>query len=106
MMIKKAEEAQSVNEARFTKNIIFNEGKSTVFILNFLPGQALPPHPHPNAHVYLYVMEGNGICTIDDEKHDITVKDIIHCENKQVLSIENTGSERLSIYVVLARESS
>ncbi|MBW8350657.1 cupin domain-containing protein [Bacillus sp. IITD106] len=106
MTIKKAGEAQTFSDARFTKNVLFSEGKSTAFVLNFFPGQALPPHPHPNAHVYLYVMEGSGICTIDDEKHDITVKDVIHCEDNQVLSIENMGSEQLSIYVVLARKSS
>ncbi|MCR2821483.1 cupin domain-containing protein [Lederbergia panacisoli] len=104
MTIKKAEESQTYNEVRFTKNVLFNEGKSTAFTLNFLPGQTLPPHPHPNAHVYLFVMEGSGICTIDDEKHDITAKDVIHCEDKQVLSIENNGNEQMSIYVVLARE--
>ncbi|MBS4219818.1 cupin domain-containing protein [Bacillus sp. FJAT-49711] len=105
MTIKKAEESQTFNDARFTKNILFKEEGTTAFILNFLPGQTLPPHPHPGAHVYLFVMEGSGICTIDNEKHDISAKDVIHCEDKQILSVENNGHAPLSIYVVLAKKS-
>ncbi|GIN71978.1 hypothetical protein J14TS2_24530 [Bacillus sp. J14TS2] len=104
MDIRNATEVQDYQESRFTKNILYQNDKSTAFVLNFLPGQMLPPHPHPNAHVYLYTIEGTGTCTIDGDEQVISVKDVIHCENQQILSIENTGEGPLSIYVVLAKE--
>ncbi len=36
------QEYMQYNEERFTKRIIFKEGESTVFLLNFMPQQALP----------------------------------------------------------------
>ncbi|WP_062107176.1 cupin domain-containing protein [Bacillus niameyensis] len=104
MELINAKDQQQFDENRFTKINLFQKGKSTAFLLNFLPGQTLPAHPHPNAHVYLYVLEGTGICKIDDEVQPIGPNDVIHAENEQIVSIENNGKERLSIYVVLAKE--
>ncbi|WP_057984607.1 hypothetical protein [Lederbergia galactosidilytica] len=63
MDIRNAAEVQVSQETRFSKNTLYQNGKSTAFVLNFLPGQSLPPHPHSNAHVYLFVIEGTGTCT-------------------------------------------
>lgn len=104
MNIKNIQESQTYSDTRFTKNIIFQEGKSTAFILNLLPGQVLPPHPHPNAHVYLLVLEGSGLCIIDGEKQEINEKNAIHCQYEQRLSIENNSEHPLSLYVVLAKD--
>ena len=93
MTIKNAVDAQEFSENRFTKKPLFQEGKTTAFVLNFLPGQTLPPHPHPNSHVYLYVIEGSGICIIDGQEHKISEKDVIHAEDQQILSIENNGDD-------------
>ncbi|MDF2858522.1 MAG: cupin protein [Neobacillus sp.] len=37
---------QVFNEKRFTKQIIFKNNNSTIFILNFIPGQQMPAHYH------------------------------------------------------------
>lgn len=105
MTIKNISEIQTFNSDKFTKDIIFKESTSQAFILNFMPGQKLPSHGHPYTHVYLLVIEGNGTCQIDEEKYDIKQNDAIHCEKEQLLSIENTSDNKLSLYVVLARES-
>lgn len=104
MDIRTITEMQTYQDERFTKNLLYQNEKSTAFVLNFLPGQSLPPHPHPGAHVYLNVIEGNGMCTIDDEEQEIMLKDVIHCADQQVLSVKNTGEGPLSIYVVLAKD--
>ena len=101
--IKNTETMQQFSEERFTRNVLFQEGKTTAFMLNFLPGQSLPPHPHPNAHVYIFVVQGEGTCTIDEEELSLSEKDVIHCADQQKLSIENTGNEPLSLYVVMAK---
>lgn len=105
MTIKNAGEDKEFNDGRLVKTELFQEGKTTALVLNFLPGQVLPPHPHPDSNVYMYVIEGKGICKIDDKEHPISEKDVIHAADKQHVSIENTGDSTLSIYVVQAHES-
>ncbi len=41
------------NEEKFTKRVIFKEGESTVFVLNFSKNQALPAHKHPGTNVFI-----------------------------------------------------
>ena len=41
MTIKNAVDAQEFSENRFTKNPLFQKGKTTAFVLNFFPGQTL-----------------------------------------------------------------
>lgn len=102
-MVKNIEAAQTFNEERLTKEPLFQEGNTQAFVINLMPGQALPPHPHPNAHVYVYVVEGDGIVTIDDHVQGITEKDVIHAYDQQIVSIENTGMDPMSLYIVLSR---
>ncbi|MFK4996670.1 cupin domain-containing protein [Bacillus sp. N9] len=105
MTIKNVSDVKRFNEGRLVRTQLFQEGKTTAYVLNFLPGQTLPPHPHPDSHVYLYVIEGEGRCTIDDQQYDIAENDVIHAVDKQHVSIENMGDTPLSIYVVQAHES-
>ncbi len=102
-MQKNIQEFQEFNESRFVRKTLFQEGKTNAFVLNLLPGQSVPPHPHPNAHVYMYVVEGEGTFIIDEKELSVSQTDVIHCEDQQVLEIENTGDKPLSIYVVLAK---
>ncbi|MEH7522992.1 hypothetical protein V7149_06845 [Bacillus sp. JJ1503] len=48
---KSITDAIEFSEEKFTKRIIFREGESTVFVLNFMPGQKLPAHKHPGTNV-------------------------------------------------------
>ncbi|GIN92315.1 hypothetical protein J6TS1_25200 [Siminovitchia terrae] len=102
-MLKNIKESQEFNESRFVRKKLFQEGKTDAFVLNLLPGQSVPPHPHPNAHVYMYVVEGAGTLIIDEKELTVSQKDVVHCEDQQMLEIENTGDKPLSIYVVLAK---
>ncbi|RWZ58626.1 cupin domain-containing protein [Halobacillus fulvus] len=106
MTIRKVKDFQSFDDEHMTKQIIFKEEKSQAFVLNFMPGQKLPSHGHPYAQVYLLVLEGKGRCIIDEEEETIKKGDVIHCHKEQNISIENIGSENLSLYAVLAREGS
>ncbi|MGI8314154.1 cupin domain-containing protein [Halobacillus mangrovi] len=95
---------QKFDEKRMTKQMVFEEEKSKAFVLNFMPGQHLPSHSHPYTQVYLLVLAGTGKCKIDDHEYKIEKGDTIHCSKEEMLSLENTGTERMSVYVVLARE--
>ena len=98
---KSIKEAQEFSEKQFTKRIIFREGGSTVFVLNFLPGQQLPTHKHPGSEVFLMVIQGNGTLTIDGVAHEIEEKDIIHSGGDEEFAFTNSSDEPVSLYVML-----
>ena len=84
----------------------FNEGGSTVFVLNFMPGQQLAPHKHPGSEVYLYVVTGSGTVIIDGTETQVSTQDVIHSGGDGLLSFTNNGSEPASLYVVLSKTPS
>ncbi len=96
---------QEFKEDSFTKRVIFNNGNSTAFILNFLPGQILPAHKHPGAEVYLLVVSGKGTIIIDGRESEVTETELIHTGSDEELSFINTSSDRVSLYVVLNKLS-
>jgi quercetin dioxygenase-like cupin family protein len=94
---------QEYNDGKFTKKVIFNNGDSTAFILNFMPAQKLPAHKHPGSEVYLYVLNGNGTIIIDGNETAIKEADIIHTSDEEELAFRNDGNDPVSLYVVLTK---
>lgn len=92
-----------LNEERFTKRVIFKKGESTAFVLNFNPGQQLPPHKHPGTEVYLLVLSGKGTFIIDGTEQDVQENDVIHCAGEETLAFNNSGNEPVSLYVILSK---
>lgn len=91
------------NEERLTKRVIFKEGGSTVFVLNFMPNQQLPAHKHPGSNVYLLVLAGEGTFTIDEQEVKVKKNDCLVCNGEETLSFVNDGSENVSLYVTLTK---
>ncbi|WP_462408858.1 cupin domain-containing protein [Neobacillus sp. Marseille-QA0830] len=91
------------SEEKFTKRIIYKKGETTAFVLNFLPGQALPAHKHPNSEVYLYVITGNGTIITDGQETEVSALDLLHVNSEEAMALKNTGNEPFSIYVVLSK---
>lgn len=89
------------NEDSFTKRIVYKEGESTVFVLNFMPNQALPAHKHPGTNVYLLVLDGEGTFTIDQEVTKVKKNDVVLCTGDEELSFVNDGNQNVSLYVML-----
>lgn len=89
------------SDEKFTKRIIFNKGGSTVFVLNFMPGQQLPEHTHPGTEVYLLVLEGEGTFIIDGKETAVVANDVVHCSSDEKLAFKNSGSNPVSLYVAL-----
>jgi len=79
MKIEKISDKIMYNDESLTKKIIYKEDKILNFVLNFRPGQGVPPH-----------------------NHKITQGDVIHCKGVEVFSIKNTGNDDMSLFVVLA----
>ncbi|MBT2571506.1 cupin domain-containing protein [Planococcus sp. ISL-110] len=104
MAIKKLQDLQTYDEKKMTKQIVFEEQKSQTIVYNFLPGQVLPKHEHPHKNAYVFVIEGEGICSLDGIDSAIQRGNIIHCNSHQTISIKNTGATSMTVYVVLAEE--
>ncbi|WP_059172799.1 cupin domain-containing protein [Bacillus sp. FJAT-27445] len=91
------------NSEKFTKRVVFKKGESTAFVLNFTPGQQLPPHKHPGTEVFLLVLGGSGTFMIDGEELQTAANDVVHCSGEETLAFANNGSEPVSLYVVLTK---
>ncbi len=89
------------SEERFTKRIVFKEGDSTVFVLNFTAGQTLPTHKHPGTNVYLLVVEGEGTFTIDGKEVKAKKNDVILADGDEEFAFTNDSNGNTSLYVML-----
>jgi quercetin dioxygenase-like cupin family protein len=96
------EHFREFEEGRFTRKTIFKEQETSFFVLNFLPGQELPPHRHPGSRVILWAMEGCGTIRVDGRAEPFARGDAVQCEAGEELSISNTGTEPMSVAVLLA----
>lgn len=94
--------ALEFSEERFTKNDVFKSRNSSMFTLNFTPGQTMKSHSHPGKELYLHVLSGHGEFTIDDELIKVAEDDVIHLEPDEMIGFEN-GEEKTSIYVTMNR---
>lgn len=101
MKMKSIQSAIEYSDQNFTKRVIYNVGGSTVFMLNFMPGQQLPTHKHPGTEVFLLVLAGSGTFTINGEETEVTVNDTIHSAGDEDLAFRNTGDNPVSLYVML-----
>lgn len=99
---RRLEDAQVFREETFTKQDLFKQGNTSVFVLNFMPGQSLPAHRHPGQGVYILVLQGKGNVTYDGEELLLAEGDVFYGDGDQKLSVTNGGDEPLSLYVVLS----
>ncbi|GAB6180510.1 hypothetical protein JCM14036_18290 [Desulfotomaculum defluvii] len=86
----------------FAKRIIYQDDNVVTFVLNFRPGQALPPHTHYQSTVVIHVFAGQGEITADENTVTVTTGDIVTVKGNETLSVKNTGSENLTLYVNMA----
>lgn len=95
--------AQQFNDERFTKIDIIRQRKSRVFLLNFLPGQIMKQHNHPNQELYLHVLVGSGTLQIDEKNLEIYQGDVIHCDADEQIGFINTSTKNVSIYATMSK---
>lgn len=100
---KSIRSAREFNEERFTRVNVFKKDNSTMFVLNFLPGQKLPEHTHPGHELYLHPIHGKGKFTIDGEDIEMVEGDVMHIGPEERISFVNNGTDRVSIYVTMSR---
>lgn len=102
MELEKISEKITYSDEKFTKKILFKENNILSFILNFKPGQGVPPHNHEKSDLIIQVLIGQGEMGVDGKNHKILQGDIIHCKGNEVFSLSNTGYVDMSCLVMLA----
>lgn len=99
----KLKDAKQFDENRFTKVNITRNKRSMAFLLNFLPGQHMKPHNHPERELYLHVLAGSGIFLIDGEELKVEKDDVIYCGEEEQIGFTNTGEENVSIFATITK---
>jgi len=102
MKIEKISDKIVYSEEKFTKRVLFNENRVLNFVLNFKPGQGVPPHNHEQSDLIVHVLVGDGELGVDGTMHKITEGDVIHCKGTEVFSLKNTGDKDMSLFIILA----
>lgn len=102
MKIEKLSDKIQYNDQSLTKKIIFNENRVLNFVLNFKPGQGVPPHNHEQSDLIIHVLTGEGELVVDGVKNNIIQGDVIHCKGTEIFSLKNTGDKNMSCFVILA----
>ena len=103
MEIKSIASFQIFDEDKFTKRVVYQTDESIVFILNFMPGQSLPKHKHPNSQVYILILQGAGTLTTDGVDTAVKTNDVVHCGGDEEFSFINTGDGNVSLFVQLTK---
>ncbi|MCI0502687.1 MAG: cupin domain-containing protein [Fusobacteria bacterium] len=103
MKIQNIAEKIVYSEEKLTKRILFNEEEKVLnFILNFKPGQGVPPHQHDESALIVQVLFGQGELTIDEKSQNVVQGDVIYCQGQEYFSIKNIGDKDMSLFVVIA----
>ncbi|GFR38126.1 hypothetical protein PRECH8_14220 [Insulibacter thermoxylanivorax] len=103
MELKQLAHYREYSEERLTKRVIYKHEHHAVFVLNFMPGQELPSHQHPGSSLFVLVLEGEGDVVVDGEVTKVKKDDCLLVEGEEFFSFRNTGSEPVSLYVVLTK---
>ena len=91
------------SDEKLTKRIIYNEnGKLLNFVLNFKPGQGVPPHQHGEGDLVIHVLSGSGEMVIDEKVIKVVKGDVIYFEGEDHFNVKNTGEDNMSLFVVIA----
>lgn len=101
MQIVKLADKMIYSEKSLTKKIVYRDKDVLAFVLNFKPGQSLPPHNHPSMVTMIQVLTGSAKFTLDQETTDIGTGQVIICQENEIVSLVNTGDGNLSLYVTL-----
>lgn len=100
-----ASDFQEFNNKRFTKKDLFRLEACTVFMLNFLPGQKMPAHNHLGQDLIFNILQGSGELKIGEALLNVKEAEVIHGNGDHMISFLNTGTEKVSIHVVMHKRN-
>ena len=72
------------------------------FVLNIAKGHSLPQHTHFDCTVLLYVLTGKADLHVDGQSVPLKANDWVQLDGPENMSVDNTGSETLRLYVTIS----
>src|SRR5512133_2200630 len=100
MEVFKLDTTEETSPAGFTKRMLSQSAASLLFMLNFEPGQSLPPHTHDESEIIVSVVRGEGHATIDGRAEPLRPGTVLRCTGGEAFAVTNDGSSPLSLLVV------
>lgn len=74
-----------------------------LFTEDIPPGQAIPPHRHPNADEILFIHAGTGVARVGDEDAMVSAGAMIYMPRNTSVRLRNTGSGPLRIVAIFSQ---
>lgn len=93
---------QGAQPEKFYKTTLW-QGEHLMVGLNCLePGQVQAVHAHAGADKFYFVLQGRGLFTVGDEQRAVDSNMLVVAPAGVPHGVENTGNERLSLFVAIA----
>ncbi len=92
--------------APFTIKVDGKNGGAPEFFMfteDIAPGQAIPPHRHPDADEILFIHEGTAAASVGGAETAVTTGGMIYMPRNTVIHLRNTGSGPLRIVAIFSR---
>lgn len=74
-----------------------------LFTEDIPPGQAIPPHHHPDADEILFVHAGTGVITMAGHEGPVSAGAIVYMPRNTGVRLRNTGTAPLRIAAIFSR---
>lgn len=71
----------------------------TFGIIEIGAGKNTTAHTHDTGEEFMFVLEGEGLAIMDDEKHEIKKEDMVFIKSHQKHQIVNTGNSFLKLLI-------
>lgn len=79
------------------RKAIFKENQLEIGLLLYAPGQTTPDHKHSDIDEVFYVVSGEGIITINNEKIPFKENDILFSPKGETHGFYNTSSSNWTV---------
>ena len=67
------------------------------------PGQTIQPHFHPDAEELYYLISGQGVMHIGEERRDAATGDVIYIPPEKVHFLQNSSAEPIRFLTLTVR---
>ena len=95
-------DAPAYDSERFVAAALLDGSQSNVRIIRLSPGQTLPPHTHSTSDLVIYIVEGAGTLTVDDQPVAFAAGSLAYFNGAEELRLSNTGTIGLTALAFLA----
>ena len=74
-----------------------------LFTEDIAPGQAIPPHRHPDADEILFIHAGAGVASVAGQDATVSAGTVIYLPRNTSVRLRNTGSGSLRIVAIFSQ---